>query len=72
MLPLAVATSDGFVACGKEVSRFSTSAASLFVCACVFRVIESVAFEALVNLNKALRFHIIGGDGCVKHHNPTR
>jgi len=71
MLPPTIATLDGLVASGEEVPDFATTTAPLFVCACVFFVIVPVALQALVNLNKALRLYVIGGDGRVEHHDPA-
>ena len=71
MLPPTIAAFDVLAAGGKEVTWVTTAAATLLVCAGVSQVIVLVAFQALIDLNKALGFYVVGGDGCVKQHDPT-
>lgn len=73
MLSLATAAFDGPVASGEVVTNFATSTATVIVCTGVFGVVESVALQAQINLNKTLQFYYITRwDRRVEHHDTTR
>jgi len=72
MRSLAVAAFDAFSAPGEEMTVAGAPRASLGVCTLVFFVVKTVAVKALVDVNKAFGFQVVGGDRCIKHHESPR